>query len=190
MKNKTTRIAVIFACLIVLVVGYYAYLSNKAKVEREEATTTSIVQSTLSRDLQNDYPPTPKEVIKYFNELMKCVYNENCSKEELKELGDQARKLYDQELLDFNEPDTYFDSLSSEVQEYKERERRITSISLASSANVKFFEEDGHSFARIMCSYNVMEKGMTYVVKHMYLLRMDDEKHWKIYGWEPAEEQK
>ena len=70
MKKSTTRTTVIFIFLIAAVVGYYAYLSNKSRsVNAEDSMTT--VQETLSRNLTNDYPSTPKEVIKYYNEIMK-----------------------------------------------------------------------------------------------------------------------
>lgn len=182
MKKSTTRMTVIFICLIAAVVGYYAYLSNKSQSIKAEASMTT-VQATLSRNLTNDYPPTPKEVIKYYNEIMKCFYNEECTDAEIEDLGYKARELYDEELLEANELGTYMMNLKEEIKAFKDNKRRITSCSVAASTDVDYDEIDGYSFAKIMCGYNIMEGNTSHPTTYTYLLRRDEEKHWKIYGW-------
>ena len=61
-----TKITVFLIFLIVLVVGYYSYLSGKSRTEQQEAIMSE-VDTALSRDLTNNYPATPKEVIRYYN---------------------------------------------------------------------------------------------------------------------------
>ena len=73
-----TKITVFLIFLIVLVVGYYSYLSGKSRTEQQEAIMSE-VDTALSRDLTNNYPATPKEVIRYYNDLIKCFYNEDCT---------------------------------------------------------------------------------------------------------------
>lgn len=187
MKKSTTRITVIIALIIIILLGGYAYLANRRDAQRAKADLTA-VQTALSKDLKKDYPPTPREVIKYYNELLQCFYNEDCSDEEIAALGNKARELYDQELLDYNEPEVYLLHLQADIADYKEHGRRIISISLASSTNVERFEEDGFSFARIMCNYNIQENGTNYPTPLIYLLRQDGNKQWKIYGWKEAGE--
>lgn len=183
MKKSTVRVTIIFICLIVAVVGCYAYLSNRKRAARAEATMT-ITQETLSRDLQNNYPATPKEVIRYYNDILRCFYNEECTEEELDALGQQARELYDRELLEANETGAYMIRLRQDIQDFKDNERRISNFSLAASTSVIRFQEDGFEFARIMCGYNIVEKKKNYSMAYIYLLRQDEDKRWKIYGWE------
>lgn len=185
MKKSTTRATVIIIMMIIAAVGYYAYLSNQSRASRKEASMT-VVQSTLSRDLVNDYPPTPKEVIKYYNQILKCYYNEDCTEQEIEELGQKAISLYDQDLVENNELGAYLIRLQSEIKDFKEKQRRITSFSVANSTNVDRFEEDGFSFARLSCGYNIMENGTNYPQMLIYLLRRDEDKNWKIYGWDSA----
>lgn len=188
MKKKVTGYTgIIVILLVVAVVGYYAYLSNKSREEQHEASMTA-VQSTLSRDLSRDYPPTPKEVIKYYNEILRCLYNEDSTEEEVESLGLKARELYDEELLENNELGSYLMRLQQDVEEYRGKERRITSFNLASANNVEFFEEDGYSFARIMCGYNILQDGKLYSTDQMYLMRRDDNRQWKIYGWKDVDD--
>uniref|UniRef100_UPI004055AB49 DUF6715 family protein n=1 Tax=Acetatifactor sp. TaxID=1872090 RepID=UPI004055AB49 len=183
MKKATPKLIITFVVLLVLLVGVYAFLANKDRETKEEEGL-SAVQETLSRNLQNDYPPTPKEVIKYYNEILKCFYNENASEEEIDDLGEKARELYDAELLEANELGTYIMKLHEDIQDYKENERKIVTAAVASSTNVDFFEEDGFEFARITCTYNIVEGEDSNITRQVYLLRKDENKQWKIYGWE------
>ena len=187
MRNKTTRVTIIMILVAVAVVGYYSYLSGRARAQKNE-TEMSTVQTVLSRSMTQDYPPTPKEVIKYYNEILKCFYNEECTEEEIEALGNKARELYDRDLLANNEEEVYLLNLKADIQEYKDNKRRLTSAAVASSANVFFFNQDGYDFARIMCGYTIMEGRTSIPSGQVYLLRRDEDKHWKIYGWESAAE--
>ena len=185
-SKKSTWTVVVIAVLVVTMAAYYCYLINRdrEKVETQNLTT---VQKVLARDLSKDYPPSPREVIKYYNEVMKCFYNEECSGEEIEALGKQARLLYDEELVENNPWDTYIAGLTLEILQYKEQGRRIASSSVASSVDVEEFTDDGFDFARIRCGYSITTGKATESTVQVYLLRKDANKHWKIYGWDLAE---
>lgn len=186
MKKSTSTITIIFILLIIAVVGYYAYLSNQKVVSKEDATL-STVQVVLSRDLNYNYPTSPKEVIKYYNEILKCYYNEECSDEELADLATKIREMYDDELREANDYDTYLTRLKADVEEYKTKKRRITNCSVAASTSVDFYSVDGFDFARLQCGYTIMENGKSNPTNMVYLLRKDDKKQWKVYGWDLAQ---
>lgn len=186
-NTYVTKITVFFIFLLVLVVGYYAYLSGTHRTEQQEAVMSE-VDTALARDLDNNYPATPKEVIKYYNDLMKCFYNEECTAEELQDLGRKSLQLFDEELQKNNDEDTYLIRLQGEVQNYKDNKRKITSVSLAPSTNVDYYSVDGYSFARISCGYTMTENGKKTSTVMVYLLRRDDSRRWKIYGWETADQ--
>lgn len=183
MKKTTLRVTIILFVFIVCVVGYYSYLSGKSRDAANDAAL-STVQLVLSRDLQNDYPATVKEVLKYYTEIEKCFYNEEYTDEELEALGMQARGLYDAELLAANEVEGYLQKLKDDIAVFKTNKRVITSAAVAASNNVFFFEEDGYEFARIHCGYTITENGINNNIGIVYLLRRDANKKWKIYGWE------
>lgn len=190
MKTKkgkfTTQSIIVLMILILAVVGYYCYLVNRSKRSADEKVPTA-VENVLLRDLDNNYPPTPKEVIRFYNDIIKCFYNEKCSQEELEALALKARGLYDQELLDHNEWDTYLFNLEAEIQDFRNNNRKISNISLASSMDVEEFTQDGYKFARIRCGYNILQGRESSSSLQVYLLRKDEDGHWKIYGWDLAE---
>lgn len=186
---KKSTMGIIIACIVVIVgvVGVYAFLTGKAKSDAQSTALTP-VQVALSRDLSRDYPATVKEVVKYYTEIEKCFYNEDCTEEEIERLGMQARELYDQELLENNEVGTYLVQLKEEIKAFKDSGRRISSISVAASTNVDFFSDDGYDFARLYCGYVVADgSGQSISEGRVFLLRRDEDRHWKIYGWESSD---
>ena len=185
-SKNTTKVAIIFLVLIVAVVAYFAYLSNKSREVEDEAAMTA-VKLVLSRDLENNYPPTVKEVMKYYADLQKCLYSQECLDEEAEQLGMKARALFDDELLAANDVTNHLLALKSEITSFQEDSRQITAASVASSANVDTFTEDGYEFARIHCIYTVLDGGQSNLVDMVYLLRRDGNRRWKIYGWDLAQ---
>ncbi len=186
MKKTTVKVTIILLLLIVGVVGVYAFLVGKSKADATDAALTA-VQKVLYRDLSRNYPATPKEVIKYYTEIEKCFYDPKTTDEELTELGLKARELYDSELLEANDLEYYQIRLKADVQDFQEKKRTITNVAVAPAVNVDMFREDGYEFARISCDYNVMEGSSSNAVSIVYLLRRDENRLWKIYGWENAE---
>ena len=100
--KKGIRIVGIAIICIGIIVGYYYYLSNHGKKDVENSTEISKVDEALSRDLAKDYPPTPREVVKFYNKLLQCFYKEDCSNSVIVELGGQDRLLMDDALLAHN----------------------------------------------------------------------------------------
>lgn len=187
MKKSTVRVTVILLLVIVGLVALYAFLLGKAKREVAEATMTP-VQSVLSRNLDYDYPATVKEVIKYYTEIEKCLYNEECTDEEIESLGVQARRLYDEELLANNELATNLAKLKADIKAFRDGKRAISNISVAGASNVDYFSEDDCDFARIHCGYTVREgNGVLKSEGRVYLLRRDENRQWRIYGWDAAD---
>lgn len=187
MKKSTMRVAVILIVVIAGLVGLYAILMSRARTEAAQEDMTP-VQSVLTKDLEKDYPATVKEVIKYYAEIEKCFYNEECSDGEIEALGVQARKLYDAELLANNEMAGYLTKLKEDIKGFKEAKRRLIAVSVAASTNVDYFSEDGYDFARIYCGYTIKESdGRTVSDARVYLLRRDEDRRWKIYGWDEAD---
>lgn len=185
MKKSTVWVTIILILIVVGLVGTYAFLVSRVKDGAADAVMTP-VQTALSRDLSKDYPSTVKEVVKYYTEIEKCLYNEECTEEELEQLGMQARRLYDEELLRNNEAEGYLVRLKAEIKTFREKGRRYAAISVAGSTSVDTFSEDGYEFARIHCGYTVSEKGQSYREGRVYLLRRDEQRRWKIYGWDVA----
>ena len=94
------KILIIGIILAALVFGYYFYLTNKRNREASEnKVDLTAVQNVLLRNLDKNYPPTPKEVMKVYGELTMCIHGQNYTDEEFEQLASQIQKIYDEELI-------------------------------------------------------------------------------------------
>ncbi|MBQ6806355.1 MAG: hypothetical protein IJO97_02860 [Lachnospiraceae bacterium] len=185
MKNKNgAKLLVVGIILAVLVIGYYFYLSNRQSADREEVVESTLVQSVLMKDLEKSYPPTPKEVVKYFNEISKCFYNETYTEEELYDLAMQIQGLYDDELIARKTEEQYITDLKSDIAEMQANKRTISSYQLSASTDVEFFSENESKCARLYCEYSILQGTDRISSMVVFVLRQDENEHWKILGWD------
>ena len=186
-RFKGTKGMLILIVLVCAVIGYYYYISNKTteRVTEEEYVEITAVQNALLRNLETDYPPTPKEVVKYFAEITKCFYSEKYTNEELEQLAVKIQEIYDDELVAAKDQETYLKDLKDDIAEFKAEKRVITGYYTSSSTDVEEFKEDGYEWARLYCTFYITKgKNVNEKSQELILLRKDAEGHWKIYGWD------
>ena len=183
-KSSGIKIIIIGVVLAALVIGYYFYLSNKSQKTEEEVVESTQVQTVLMRDLEKNYPPTPKEVLKYFNEISICFYNEKYTDEELNQMAVKIQGIYDTELIANKTQEQYIKDLKNDIVEMKSNDRSISSYQLPASTDVEFFSEDGDSCARMYCTYSIRQGTNMIQSRLVFVLRQDEDKHWKILGWD------
>lgn len=186
-KGAALKASILIVLMMALIIGYYYYLSNRDKAKREESKEMTVVQELIARDLTRNYPPTVREVIRFYSEITKCFYNEDYDSDELELLAAQARRLYDDELNENNEWGSYIIGLKKDISYFEENSIRITSYSVPASTDVEFFEDSGYEFARFYCTYYLASGSSKQTVEEVYLLRKDEVGHWRIYGWDLAE---
>ncbi len=188
--SRTIKTVIIAVVLAALVLGYYFYLSQKTgKEAAEEVVQITAVQSVLMKDLERNYPPTPKEVLRYYCQITQCFYNEEYSEEELLELAAKIQELYDDELVANKSQEDYLNDLKTEIADMKQNQYTITGYEISASTDVEYFVEDGRSCARMYCTFNLKQAGATGTTASMeqFVLRQDEDEHWKILGWELVE---
>ena len=187
-RSGMIGIIILGVILIVVVAGYAIHLNTRTKAAEEEAVEVSAVQKILQRDLERNYPPTPKEVVKYYADITKCFYNEDYSEEELDQMALKIQGLYDQELIDNKSQEDYLNDLRSEIVSMKQSDSTISGYVLSASVDVEEFVENGYSCARLYCTFSV-KQGPKGTVRSMeqFVLRKDEDGHWKILGWDLVE---
>lgn len=179
---KKRKIFAIAAAVVVIgvIVGLYYYFSVHRSASVEDTVDLTEVQQVITKDLDTNYPATPREVVKYYNRIITCFYNETYTDDELYELGDQARKLFDEELLDNNPRDEYFTALKADIEDYREHSRTIRNSTVCDSNDVEYQTVDGRECAYVTASYFINEDKSYDRTYQMYVLRKDEDGNWKI----------
>lgn len=188
MNKKVIKSIVIGVILLGMIVGYYFYLSEKSSKDAgDEIIETSLTQDVLAKDLNKSYPATPKEVVKYYNQIQECYYNEDNDEKTIKKVMEKSRELFDEELLEKNDEDTQFKDLMEEVQSFREKKRDIFGWSTDSAEDVEYNNFDGSEWASLNSYYTIRTDGSHTKTTEVFLLRKDAEGRWKIYGWDLAQ---
>lgn len=187
--KKRIPIIIVFAVLALLLVFLYYHISNREDNKTQEVDVKlTKVQNVLMRNLDANYPPTPREVLKYYNEITMCFYNETYTDEELEALGMKIRQLYDDDLIATQTQKEYLDSLREDVLEFKGFHRTISSYTLSSSVDIENakFTVDGRECTKAYVNYTLSVAGKLATSSEIFVLRKDDSGHWKILGWDLA----
>lgn len=168
---------------ILIVVGYYYYLSNRDTKTTQESQELSTIAKITTKNLDDSYPKTPREVVKLYNEILKCYYNEDCTDEEIEALAGQARKLMDEELLEQNPKDQYLIALKMDIQNYKDAKRTISRSDVCDSGEITYKTVKGSECAYVGASYFMKEENGYIKSYEQYVLRKDDSGNWKILAY-------
>ena len=186
--KKAFRIGISIVICVGLVCGYYYYLSQKnAKSSEDAQDKTTEVEKIIERDFDKKYPKTPREVVKWYNRIITAFYGEEYTDEELEKMADQARSLMDDELLSYNPRDTYLKSLKADIEDYKTRNKIIVQSSVSDSNDITYATVDGDYCAYVDAYYFSREASDYSRTYEEFVLRMDDEGHWKILSFRLTE---
>ena len=190
-------------CVVLLCVGFYFMKNSDGSQASKENLT--VVQRINEKNLTDDYPKTPRAVIKLYNQIITSYYSGNYTDDEFDKLIDQARMLFDQDLADNNSKDDYKKSVETSIADYKNRsfkirqtnvrseERRVgkefrrvlfrsRQTNVCDSDDVKYLTDDsnGDKLAYVTASYFTEENKKFDKTYQMYVLRKDDNGDWKI----------
>ncbi|MCR5673169.1 MAG: hypothetical protein K6F87_05585 [Lachnospiraceae bacterium] len=187
-RRNPARIIIVFIVLAVAVTGLFFYVSNRSKViEEGKQQHMTAVQEILSRNLETNYPPTPKEVLKFYSEITRCFYGEEYTEEELEKLAKLSRKLFDDELAANQTDEQYLSALKFDIDSWKKDKKVISSYSVSSSTDVQEYSYGGFEWAQLYCIYSIRMGTNVAPVQEHFIMRKDARGHWKILGWELVE---
>ncbi|KAB1441269.1 DUF6715 family protein [Candidatus Galacturonibacter soehngenii] len=180
---KQFRKIVVIVILAGLALGYYFYLSNRTGVsEADKVVNTTKIDKILDKDISS-VTNTPKSAVKFYSEILECLYNESPSDEQITQLGTKARTVLDEELNNNNPTESYLIELNKDVLEYSKANRIIMSYTVDSTDNVQYYKQDNKEYAVVNATYTLRETDTFTKVNEEYILRKDEEGYWKILGW-------
>lgn len=180
--KKAKLIIIAIACICLICGGYFLFSQNNT-VSQEDLTE---VEKVLVKDLKKDYPKTPREVVKFYNRIVKCYYGEKLTDKQIEEMADQMLCLLDEDLLMVNPREQYHKSVMADIQEYASKNKRIVSTDVCDSNDVTYVDDvkDGSDevdkLAYVNASYFVNTDGEFTNTYQQFVLRQDKDGRWKI----------
>lgn len=178
--KKNIKGLIIVAVCAALCIGYFFYLNHR---EGEKDKLPTEIEEVVSKNLEASYPSTPREVIKFYNRILSCIYNGESSEQEIEALSQQARVLYDEELLAETPVETQIKNLQEELREYAKDDKRIISVTISTSQDVERRQVNGEECAYVESSYYIKGNETAGRVEQIYILRKDGQGQWKILGF-------
>lgn len=181
MKNMKYVIIAI-ACICLICTGFYFFSKDKTTTEAD----LTEVEKLITRDLEANYPKTPREVVKFYNRIMCSYYGEDLKDSEINKLVDQTLLLLDEDLLLVNPRDEYYESIVSDIKKYKAENKKVVSSDVSSSNDVKYVNDakegstEVDKIAYVDASYFINTDGEFGYSYQQFVLRQDDNGRWKI----------
>ncbi len=180
--GSVKRIVILFI-LAAIVVGGFALVALRNKPSEATPNMLSAVEEVLSRNLDNNYPGTPKEVLKYYSEITRCFYSEEYTPEQLDQMAAKSRQLLDDDLRAQQDDERYLNDLKTSIDIFKSNDRNISSYSISSAADIDYYRYENADWAKAMCVFTIREGTKMVATQEEFLLRKDRAGHWKIFGW-------
>lgn len=198
-RANVIKTMIIMAMLVGGVLLFYLHLTrrNTEAVSAEAAGNRAVQEMTAAQKLIaeaafKEYPTTPVQLVKYYNDLSVCLYNEDCTESEQKALMLIMRKYMDEELLANQSEADQLIELRKDVEAFQKQEIKIYSVDVTPSLDVDYFNYEEHECARLYSNYTmkgIVEGSMAYnTIRQVFILRKNEEGHWKIYGYKNEEE--
>lgn len=184
-KSKTVRNTIIIMLFMAVgIIGIFWWIINQDKTADGTINSNATEAETLlQRDMVNNYPKTPRELLKLYSRFTKCMYNDEMNDETLKALLEKKRKLFDQELLEKNPIEVQMENLKIDIESYRNDKRVIANYIVDKSSDIETKKVDDVEAAKASVAFFVKNTNGYEKVYEEFTLRVDKEGNWKILGW-------
>lgn len=186
-KGKNAKwLTMLVAVSVVIVLTFVSYQKKQANeaVKNEEKTKVSDIDNVLMRNLEEDYPASVREVIKYYYKVLQCMFNGEATDKEIVKLIDKERALFDDELLKKNEYSDFVKGRNKEIKQYKKRDVKLLKFVIQDSDEIRYWQNNKSEMASIKAHIFMTGKKTYKDVYQEYVLRKDKNGQWKILAWD------
>lgn len=182
--KKISGLLVAIISIMIIVGGYYGFAQSQNKKNIENQTEVTEVEKVLGKDLTTSYPLTPREVLKYYNRVLGCLYNEEYTEAQFQELAQRMFTLMDSELAQQNPIDDYKVSLLADVTDFRAKEKKLNVVTVSDSADVQYKKVDGRECAYVTVDYFIQQGDLDFFqTSQLFVLRKDEQENWKILAF-------
>lgn len=172
--------------MVLLCVGYFFYLSRRTPTidATDKAVQDQEIAALTTKNIEDNYPETPKEVVKFYARITKAYYKTELDDEKIEALGKQARLLFDSELKGKQTDEQFLQALKDDIKNYRSLNRYVADYILQESSEIKYSTFQGQKYAFVNIVYKIREKETLIDSYTRFTLRQDRDGRWKILYWE------
>lgn len=184
MKKNIKNILVI-SILAVVALGYYYYLANRTLPQDaiEQAANNTELAALTTRDIEANYPESPKEIVDLYARITRAYYDSNTSDEKVQELGKQARLLFDDELKGTQTEEEFLKALQEDVDSYRSIKRYVSEYKIEGSSDTKYTKLNSKEYASVDMVYYIRDNSKLEYSYNRFVMRKDEKGRWKILYW-------
>jgi hypothetical protein len=186
-KKKSGPIGtIVFMVLFAaVVIGIYFMITRGKdnKSTKEIPAETSEADTLIKKDLDWEYPATPREVLKLYCRITKCLYNDDLTDEQIKKLVSQVRNLYSFDLLENNAEDEQIAFIKGDRDEYKKAKKTIFNYAIDSAQNIEYIDTKAGKTAVIKMNFTLKAGANMDRAFEEFSLIQEDSGRWKIAAW-------
>lgn len=191
-KGKNAKWLTMVVAIAVLVVFAYISVTNKKQekeMKEQSKEVLSEIDEAIYKNLDKSYPASVREVIKYYCEVLKCMFNGEVTDKQIEQLVDKERALFDKELLKANDYGEFIGNRQAEIKQYKKAKSKLVKYTVGENNQVKYWKNNGKEMASIKA--HIYISGDKYKdFSQEYTLRKDKNGKWKILAWENVTDEK
>lgn len=181
MKKHLGKLIGILIILGLIIWGAFYFINNKKDGIFEKVQKSTEAEILLSKTA---YPSNQREVVRLYQRLNKCCYNEAISEEQFDKLLLKMRELYDDELLAVNSLSEQRTAYYDEIALARKNGTTIGFIKVQKQSEVKSWTDDeGREYSSIVCAFSFTSQNIKYNYAQFFL-RKDSTGKWKILGWD------
>ena len=141
------------------------------------------------KNLDKDYPKTPREVVKFYNRIYKGYYGGEATEEQIKQMSQQMLLLLDEELLEQNAKEGYYQRVREDIEAFKQAKKVLLKTDVADSNDIRYVDDDKagstevDKLAYVKASYFVRTDKNFSNTYQEFVLREDATGKWKIVAF-------
>lgn len=187
MKKSSQKIFITTVVTILAAIGIIVVYFSMTKAPQTEDIITSDTElgKILSKDLEANYPETPREVLKFYGRMASCLYKEELTGDDIEKLAKKMRQLFDNELLENNPEEEYIKQVKNDVEDAHAIKKKIRSYLVDSASDIEYSNDKKYAICVMRFITQEEDKKKSYnKVFEKFILRLDDDDNWKILGWE------
>ena len=182
MKEKLLSTVIMLVVVAAVLFAFYRIATRPASSDDIAGKTEA--EKIIAKDIENNYPSNAREVVKFYNRIIKCYYAEPHTEDEIKSLALTARVLFDTELLKRNPAEDYVAGVKKDIEEYNAAGRVISTTEVQDYKDIVFTKKGGYNTATVISYYLVKDNTGSKGSNMKYYLREDEDGKWRILFFE------